>query len=210
MGKIRILVVEDHQIVLAALKSLFEKTEEIDVLAYAMDGQEALDKVLELQPDLVLMDIGLPELDGIEVTRRIKSALPATRVLILTAYENDDFLFASLAAGADGYCLKTTGLKDLRVAIHAISQGAGWLDPLIARRVLASAKQPAPKVSKYGLSSRELEVLELLVQGASNKEIAETLLISVETVKTHVRHILEKLMVADRTQAALKAVEEHF
>lgn len=212
--KLNLLIVEDHQIVRLALEKLLESIDWLSIIGCVSDGQAAVEEVLRLRPQLVAMDLGLPVLDGIEATRAIKAAAPDVRVLILTAHESDEFVFAALAAGADGYCIKNTSAKELEVALHVISTGACWLDPQIAQKVLSAVQPATPhrshfsSHSKFGLTPRELEILNLIVEGMSNQQIAQHLFISPETVKTHISHIFEKLMVSDRTEAAVKAMRE--
>jgi DNA-binding NarL/FixJ family response regulator len=216
---IRVVVVEDHEITRMGLKLTLEQNPGIFVVGEAQDGREGTDVVMKLKPNVVLMDIGLPHVDGIEATSAIKQALPQTRVIMLTSHDNDRDIFAALAAGADGYCLKETASSQLALAIRTVSEGAAWLDPGIASRVLRASVQaglpvtPKPGEREEGknasrLSQREIEVLKLVVDGMSNQEIAEKLIVSVETVKTHMRRLMEKLAVSDRTQAAVKAMRE--
>jgi DNA-binding NarL/FixJ family response regulator len=191
------------------------------VVGEAEDGKATVKKVAELKPHVVLMDIGLPLMDGIEATCKIKEEVAGTRVIMLTSHDNDRDIFAALSAGADGYCLKEVSGSQLVMAIRAVADGVAWLDPGVASRVLravaavppsaqsgddGSPKQASPGLSP--LSQRELDVLRLVVEGLSNQEIADRLILSVETVKTHMRHIMEKLAVSDRTQAAVKAMRE--
>lgn len=213
---ISILIAEDHEITRVGLKLTLEQLPGLKVIDEAEDGSTAVQKAIELKPEVVLMDIGLPLLDGIEATQKIKERCPGTRVIMLTSHDNDQDIFASLAAGADGYCLKEITSSQLSMAIHTVAEGAAWLDPGVASRVLRSCAgvmpqgvaegiRPAPD---YLLSEREAEVLKLLVEGLTNAQIAASLELSVETIKTHVRHIMEKLAVSDRTQAAVKAMRE--
>ena len=207
---IRILVVEDHHITRAGLILVLKQCEDFEVIGEAADGLSAIEKALELKPAIVLTDIGLPTMSGIEVATELKSKLPETRVIALTSHDDDQTVFAALGAGADGYCLKDIAQDQLYLAIKSVHAGACWLDPAIAKRVLnASVKSPKKTESTdFGLSARELEVLGLIVDGLSNHQIANQLVISHDTVKTHMRHILEKLVVADRTQAAVKALRQ--
>jgi DNA-binding NarL/FixJ family response regulator len=162
------------------------------------------------------MDLMMPVMDGIEATALIRNELPSTRVIMVTSHERDEDVFGALAAGADGYCLKTISADQLRTAISTIADGGAWLDAAIAERVLkASSRQQtdAAKVlvknsSPNTLSEREMDVLKLLVEGLSNKQMAERVFVSTETIKSHMRHIMEKLAVSDRTQAAVKAIRE--
>ncbi len=213
MNLIRALLVEDHEIARLGLRTLLEGIADISVIGEAADGKAAVSMVLELRPALVLMDIGLPLMDGIEATREIKSAVQA-KVIIFTSHENDEDIFAALSAGADAYCLKTVSGKQLANAISSVMDNALWIDPGIARRVaqaLARGSREKTEVTRsencFRLSTRESEVLDLLVEGMSNQQMAQKLYLSTETVKTHMRHIMEKLQVSDRTQAAVKAVK---
>lgn len=217
--QISLLIVEDHPIIRTAIERYLHKMPSLRLIGVAVDGESAVEMALRLRPDVIVMDIGLPLLDGIEATRKIKAELPAVRILMLTAYDDDNKVFAALAAGADGYCLKTTALSELERAIQAVAGGAAWLDSGIAKKVLANSANSAfqaksAKQSKksppqqFRLTLRELEVLELMVKGRSNQEIADELGIAVETAKSHVANIMQKLVVSDRTQAAVKALRE--
>jgi DNA-binding NarL/FixJ family response regulator len=219
---ITIFIAEDYEITRVGLRLTLENVPEFLVIGEAEDGVTAVKGVIEKRPNVVLMDIGLPGLDGIDATVRIKSESPTTKIIMLTSHDNDRDVFAALAAGADGYCLKEVSSNHLASAIKAVADGVAWLDPAVARRVLqasvnnapkpvspADPKNPArPTVNASPLSQRELDVLTLVVEGNSNQEIADRLVLSVETVKTHMRHIMEKLCVSDRTQAAVKAMRE--
>jgi DNA-binding NarL/FixJ family response regulator len=215
-GPVSLFIVEDQPIVRAGLLFMLQRIQQVRVIGEAADGRTAVAGVLESRPDVTLMDIGLAGLDGIDATRQIKQGWPEARILILTAHESEEYVFASLAAGADGYCLKNASADQLITAIHTVKSGAAWLDPGIARRVLRSSVATEPRKvkeaseprDKFALSPRELEVLQLLVDGLSNQDMAERLVVSVETIKTHMRHIMEKLVVSDRTQAAVKAVRQ--
>lgn len=221
---ITVLIVEDHEITRVGLRLMLKQMPGIDIIGEAADGKVGIDKAKQLKPVVVLMDIGLPSMDGIEATTQIKSQLPKTRIIMLTSHDNDRDIFAALGAGADGYCLKETPTSQLAIAIKAVADGAAWLDPAIATKVLRASVAgafPANTASGDGtefsgseslkgpkLSQREVEVLKLVVEGASNQQIAEKLYLSVETVKTHMRRIMEKLAVSDRTQAAVKAMRQ--
>lgn len=210
-GKHTVLIVEDHQITRTGLRLTIEQDSRFEVVGEAASGKTALAQAKELKPELVLMDIGLPEMNGIEAAKLIKSALPATRVVMLTSHDSDEDIFAALAAGADAYCLKDIAREQLMNALKTVADGGGWLDPAIAGRVLRSSASrvlPPANESKFMLSEREFEVLRLLVEGLSNLQMAERLNVSPETIKTHMRHIMEKLAVSDRTQAAVKALRE--
>ncbi len=215
-SKITLLIVEDQAITRLGLKMVLNKFPDFEIVGEADNGQVAVVQAQRLNPAVVVMDISMPVLNGIEATQSIKTLLPDVKVIILTTREEDDTIFAALAAGADGYCLKDASPEVLESAIRACSLGASWLDPAIAKRVLQSStvnhpKQstnPKAKVEKFALSEREREVLQLVVDGMSNHQIADRLFITTYTVKTHMRHIMEKLMVSDRTQAAVKALRD--
>jgi DNA-binding NarL/FixJ family response regulator len=210
----KILIVDDHEIVRHGLRSVLRGSSEIEIVGEAIDGMAGIAMAAEFLPDVVLMDIRMPRMDGIAATKEIKEKLQNTRVLILTSNDNQEDMFAALAAGADGYCLKDAENKELLLAIQTVHTGATWLDPEIAQFVLkavtsnpvSSGSPTSGKSSPFALSARELEVVQLLVEGLNNAEMAERLIISTETVKTHMRHIMEKLQVNDRTQAAVKAM----
>jgi DNA-binding NarL/FixJ family response regulator len=209
-----VLIVEDQEIARVGLKVILESTFGLKVVGLAQDGREAVSMATSLKPDVILMDIGLPIMDGIEATKRIKGEDAGLRVIMLTSHDDDRHVFAALSAGADGYCLKEAPAQQLVMAIKAVSEGVAWLDPGIASRVLKSIgngnKQPeeAERGQVSLLSTRELDVLRLVVDGLTNQEIADKLVLSIETVKTHMRHIMEKLAVSDRTQAAVKAMRD--
>jgi two-component system, NarL family, response regulator LiaR len=170
------------------------------------DGYAAIAQALSLKPHLIIMDIGLPKLDGIMATQQIKAAQPEVRILMLTSHTDEPEMIAALASGADAYCVKGTNLDQLLLAIACAQEGATYLDPQIARQIVETLKPSSPKQNIGQLSSRELEVLKLLVDGKSNPEIAEILLISLSTAKAHVRSIMSKLAVDDRVQAAVIAL----
>ncbi|MCA9803553.1 MAG: response regulator transcription factor [Cyanobacteria bacterium HKST-UBA02] len=213
---ISVVIVDDQEIVRIGLKVLIDQTDGLKVVGLAQDGREAVLKVEQIKPDVVIMDIGLPLVDGIEATRLIKERFESIRVVMLTSHDDDRHIFAALGAGADGYCLKETPGSQLVMAVRSVAEGAAWLDPGIAMRVLKASTRGAETQNDKTdtssitstLSKRELEVLRLVVDGNSNQEIADKLVLSVETVKTHMRHIMEKLRVSDRTQAAVKAMRE--
>jgi two-component system, NarL family, response regulator LiaR len=213
MSGISVLIVEDQIITRTGLRIVLEKVPDIDIVGEADCGLSAVSKAIELQPQVVLMDIGLPDIDGVEATRQIKQSLSTTRVVMLTAQEQEDHVFAALAAGADAYCLKNISTEQLSAAIRAVCEGAAWLDPGIASRVLRYMRSDTYTTveqvkERFALSPREIDVLKLVVEGRSNHEIANILVVSPETIKTHVRHIMEKLAVSDRTQAAVKALRQ--
>jgi DNA-binding NarL/FixJ family response regulator len=218
---IKLLLVEDHQMTLMGLKMLLEREEGFVVTGEASDGVEALRKAEALKPDVVLMDIGLPEMDGIEATHKLKEAHPSVRVIMLTSKESEQDVFAALAAGADAYCMKGIAPDSLNNAIRAVSEGTAWLDPSIARLVLGKFQNGQLSVGLAGqeskgppadcpLTAREMEVLHLIVDGCSNTDIAERLVITKATAKAHVHSILQKLCVDDRTQAAVLAMRQGY
>jgi two-component system, NarL family, response regulator LiaR len=214
---INTLLVEDHEIARLGLRTVLDKITEVSVIAEVGDGKSAVTKAMELRPDLILMDIGLPIMDGVEATRLIKEAL-SVKVIILTSHDNEEDIFAGLSAGADAYCLKGISSSQLGNAIRSVMLGAVWLDPGIAKRVLEQAvggsAQSRPQQTRetdvFGLSEREVQVLHLVIDGLSNQEIGKQLFMSQDTAKTHLRHIMEKLRVSDRTQAAVKAIRHGF
>ncbi len=165
-----------------------------------------MEAALKLKPDVIVMDIGLPRLDGIEATQQIKAALPDVRIVMLTSHTTENEVIAALSSGADAYCIKGTNVDRLIAAIAAAQEGATYLDPQIARRVIEHLKPPSPASNIGHLSQRELEVLKLMVEGKSNPEIAAELYLSPNTVKTHIRGIMNKLAVDDRVQAAVVAL----
>ncbi|KAB8330777.1 response regulator transcription factor [Scytonema tolypothrichoides VB-61278] len=202
----RILIVEDDPVMRLGLEQFFEEYPEYQIVGIAADGYTGVEAAIKLQPDLVIMDIGLPQLDGIAATKQIKTNLQNVRVVMLTSHNNETEMIAALASGADACCIKGTSLEQLSVAMSAAQTGATYLDPLIARRVIEHLKPPASTKNTSQLSSRELEVLKLIVEGRSNPEIAAELYMSVSTVKTHIRNIMNKLAVNDRVQAAVVAL----
>lgn len=208
---IRVLIVEDQELVRVGLKTVLAKTEGLEVAGTASDGRDAVEQARSIVPDVIVMDIGLPFLSGIEASKQIKEARPETKIVMLTSHDDEEHVFAALGAGVEGYCLKESSGGLLTSAILSVSEGAAWLDPGIARMVLESTREGRQKVNSELaglLTKRELEVLKQVVDGRTNQEIADGLFISIETVKTHMRHIMEKLRVTDRTQAAVKAMKE--
>jgi two-component system, NarL family, response regulator LiaR len=218
--QIEIFIAEDYEIGRVGLRLTLANVPDFKVVGEAEDGTATVQKVIELKPDIVLMDIGLPGLNGIEATEQIKLGSANTRVMVLTSHENDRDVFSAIRAGADAYLLKEVSSASLISAIRAVAGGVIWLDPAVGKRVLRASVANAPRAVVHSeprsgrhevstpLSQRELDVLTLVVEGNSNQEIADRLVLSVETVKTHMRHIMEKLSVSDRTQAAVKAMRE--
>jgi DNA-binding NarL/FixJ family response regulator len=238
MEKIRVVLIEDHDLTRIGLRTSLMQCADIDLVAEAGNGLDGLNLLHQLKPDLAIVDIGLPELDGIEVTRRLKqsegksseaetaesgSGAVATKVLILTLQDEQEAVLAAFGAGADSYCMKDITFDHLVEAVKTTYSGNSWIDPAIARIVLnqvqtqenngdatvsiqATSPEDQQLLESCPLTDRELEVLQLIVDGCSNSEIAERLFITVGTVKTHVRNILNKLCADDRTQAAVRAL----
>lgn len=216
---INVLLVEDHELYRMGLGMALNKTEEIKLVAEASDGLDGIKKARDFAPDVILMDIGLPNMDGIESTARIKEFLPETKVLILTSRNGEKDVLSAFSAGADGYVMKGATPEQTIAAIKAVNEGVGWIDPSIARMVFdnlgrtSAASLPVTDVSdktknSYGLTERELDVLELMVDGLTNPQIAEKLVITRATAKAHVHSILQKLCAASRTQATVTAMKE--
>ncbi len=178
----------------------------LTIVGLVEDGLRAVESAKQLQPDLVVMDIGLPRLDGIAATQQIKQALPQVRVVMLTSHTTENEVVAALASGADAYCVKGASVDRLLAAIAAAQDGATYLDPQVARLVMDHLRPPAPETNIGQLSQREREVLQLMVEGLSNPQIGERLYLSPNTVKTHIRGIMNKLAVDDRVQAAVVAL----
>lgn len=214
MGNIKVLLVEDHTMTRIGLTLVMEKAKGIELVAEAEDGQKGVEAAKEYLPDVILMDIGLPLIDGIEATKQIRALGLSSKILMFTSRDSEDDVFASLVAGADGYIMKGATSEQLQSAIIAVNDGTAWLDPAIAKLVLSNIQRqqkPAQAVdktgkNKYGLTERELEVLALIVEGLSNPQIADRLFITKATAKAHVHSILQKLYVDDRTQAAVTAM----
>jgi NarL family two-component system response regulator LiaR len=206
---IRVLIVDDHEIVRKGIRALLATKRDILVVAEAGDGAEAVTQVQTHHPDVVLMDLVMPKMDGIQATREITTRLPETRVLVLTSFAADEQVFPAIKAGALGYLLKDSGPQELVKAIRQVYRGEPSLEASIARKVLTELSNP-PQIplTPDPLTARELEILRLIAQGQSNKEIAGKLVIAEETVHAHVSNILSKLHLASRTQAALYALKE--
>ena len=211
MSKYRVLIVDDHAIVRKGTRALLAEVEGIEVVGEAADGQEAVDQAILLRPDVILMDLVMPGMDGIEAIRQIKSSQPDARILALTSFAADDKLFPAIKAGALGYLLKVADPEDLIHAIRQVYHGEPSLHPSIARKVLQEIRSPHKgPPTPDPLTDREIEILQLVAQGLSNKQIADQLSIAEVTVRTHVSNILSKLHLANRVQAALYALREGF
>lgn len=232
MSKIRVALIEDHDLTRVGIRTALQQRQEIEVVGEAANASEGLKLLETAHPDIAIVDIGLPDKDGIELTRQIKSSHQdgeglQTKVLILTLRDNKEAVLAAFAAGADSYCMKDISFDNLLEALRVTYSGNAWIDPAIARIVLQQAQQTSDNeaavdtktvainaadveydqmIAAYPLTERELEVLQLIVEGCSNAVIAEKLYITVGTVKTHVRNILNKLCADDRTQAAVRAL----
>ena len=206
---IRVLIADDHAIVRKGIRALLSVKPDIEVVGEASDGAETVAQAQALCPDVILMDLVMPEMDGIEATRQIVGQQPGVRILVLTSFAADDKVFPAIKAGALGYLLKDSGPDDLVQAIHQVYRGEPALEPSIARKVLLELSQPPKEpLTPEPLTGRELEVLRLVARGRSNRQIAEQLVITEMTVRTHVSNILSKLHLASRTQAALYALRE--
>ena len=233
MNKVRVTLIEDHDLTRIGLRTALKGRSDIELVGEAANGSDGLRLLQETNPDVAIVDIGLPDIDGIELTKKFKELKSSegdipTKILILTLQDNEDAVLAAFAAGADSYCMKNTRFETLLEALKTTQEGNSWIDPAIARIVLSRATpadqaQSMPSngntvkihatdpeysqiIEAYPLTERELEVLQLIVDGFSNAEIASKLYITVGTVKTHVRNILNKLCADDRTQAAVRAL----
>ena len=212
MAKIKVLIADDHAVVREGTRRILEQEPDMEVVGEAGDGEEAVNLATSLKPDVAIIDIAMPKLDGIEATKRIKAAWPSINILILSAYDDDQFIFSLLEAGAAGYLLKSIRSRELIDAIRAVYSGESVLHPSIARKVLnrfvsASGKQEGQEPSGV-LSDREMEVLKLAAKGLSNQDIAEKLYLSIRTVQGHLGHIFNKLQVGSRTEAVVRALKE--
>lgn len=210
MNKLRVLIVDDHPLFRKGMRTLLESMPDIEVAGEATNGVEAVEKGLALKPDLILMDLQMPEGGGLEATRRITESDPQIHILVVTLFEDDDSVFAALRAGARGYILKDADEEEMMRAIHAIGKGEAIFSPAIAARLMdyfaGTKKSPEPEIFPE-LTDREREILQLIARGESNAAIAEQLSISLKTVRNHVSNIYNKLQVADRAQAAIRARE---
>lgn len=208
--KIRVFLTDDHAIVRQGIRALLATEPDIEVVGEAADGREAVRGIAATEPDVVLMDLMMPEMDGIEAIQQVRARQPQARILVLTSFQSDDKVFPAIKAGALGYLLKDSSPDDLLRAIRQVHRGESSLHPMIALRVLQEFSRPAGGDSALPepLTAREVEVLQQVARGLSNQQIAERLVISEATVRTHVSNILGKLQLASRTQVALYALRE--
>jgi len=209
--RIRVVLADDHAVVRKGICEFLEEDGDIQVVAEATDGQQAVALVAEHQPDVAVLDIQMPGMTGIEATRRIKAEHPGVRVLILTAYDDDPYIFALLQAGASGYVLKTAGSGELVNAVRAVHQGESALDPTVAQKVirqLTSGRPPGAQENVETLTEREVEVLRLVAQGLTNKAAGQALGISARTVQGHLANIYGKLHASSRTEAVTEALKQ--
>ena len=202
---IRVLLADDHAVVRKGVRELLEDEPDIEVVGEASNGQQAVELAVALRPDVVVMDVAMPELSGVEATKRIRSLAPEVRVLALTAYDDEPYVFGLLDAGVTGYVLKTAESHEVVRAVRATAAGQAALDPAVATRVVARARQPV--ATTEALTERELEILRLAAHGLTNKQIGARLSISDRTVQNHLANIYAKLEVASRTEAVTVALQ---
>lgn len=210
MNKIKVIIADDHVLFREGTRKLIEQEQDIEVVGEANDGEEAVELVTKLRPHIALIDIAMPKVNGIEATRQIKARHPATAVLVLTAYDNDQYILALLEAGAAGYLLKNVSGKELVNAIRAVYAGEAVLHPTIAHKIFSrfviSAQEPGEIAQPEDISEREMEILKLAAKGLGNQEIANRLFISRRTVQSHLANIFCKINVGSRTEAILQAL----
>ena len=207
--KIRIFIADDHAIVREGLRALLATEPSLELVGEANDGLQAVSKVQALKPDVTLLDMVMPHMDGLEAIVEIRKNWPEAKIMMLTSFSDEEKVFSAIRNGALGYLLKESSPQDLLQAIHSVARGEGFLSPSIASKVMREIKQPLKlPPTKDPLTEREVEILQLVAKGLSNDEIAEKLVVSEKTVRTHVSHILAKLQLANRTLAALYALKE--
>ena len=212
MNKIRVLLVEDHTIVCKGIRSLLEGKEEIEIVGEAKNGKEAIEKVEKLIPDVVLMDIAMPILNGMEATRQIKKQFPEVKVLVLSMYNNEEYIMNCLKFGALGYMNKQTSPEDLILGINSVYKGEYFISPSFSREVIQEYPKIIKDIDKEAnykeLTNREVEILQLIAEGYSNKEIAKLLYISVKTVETHRTHLMDKLDIHNSVELTKYAIRK--
>lgn len=212
MAKIKILIADDHAVVREGTKQILEQAEDMVVVAEACDGEEAVKLAGSARPDVAIIDVNMPRVDGVEATKQIKTLYPNIAILILTAYDDDQFVFSLLEAGAAGYLLKSIRGRELIEAVRRVYSGESVLHPAVARKVLnrfvSGAGKTAAQESSSVLSAREMEVLRLAAKGLSNHDIANELCLSLRTVQGHLGHVFNKLQVSSRTEAVVRAIKE--
>lgn len=209
MTQITVFHADDHALVRGGVRGLLLTEADIELVGEAKNGVEAVEKVLDLQPDVILLDLHMPEKGGVEAIEEIKQALPEARILVLTSYTSDEDVFPAIKAGALGYLLKDSSPQELLKAIQDVYNGQLSLDPAVAQKVMQELRQPARQpLTEEPLTQREVEILKLVAEGLTNQEIADRLVVSERTVRAHVSNILAKLHLANRTQAALYALRE--
>lgn len=207
---IRVVLADDHNVLRQGMAQVLDMQPDVQVVAQADNGAEAVRLVAERRPDIVLMDINMPGMDGVEAARRITASFPETGVIILTMYRRDDYVFEAIKAGANGYLLKEVELEELLDAVRAVARGEAVIDSAIASRVLAEFRRPAPAAEEEEpeLAERDVEILRLLAQGLNNQDIADRLFIAEKTVRNRLSGIFSRLHLENRTQAALYAIQE--
>lgn len=212
MTKIKVLIADDHTILRQGIRALLEAEPEIEVVGEASDGREAVEKTKALAPDIVLMDISMPVMNGLEATRHIRRMSPNTQIIVLTMHENEEFVVQMLNAGASGYVLKRIAADELVAAIRSVYQDGTFLHPTIAKKLvkdyLRLASEEQRRSTSSGLTDREQEILKLIAEGNTNKQIAERLCLSIKTVQTHRTHIMDKLGAHDRTELVKFAIRK--